>query len=85
MLYIYLDTHQIKILNLKKSLLGSYDASFYSKTFDVELLTDGKPANIDVIDSAVKNYDLKINDQVENYKLLHQADHSIEKCYSTQP
>jgi hypothetical protein len=35
-------------------MLGSYDASFYSKTFDVELLTDGKPANIDVIDSAVK-------------------------------
>lgn len=54
MLYIYLDTHQIKILHLKKSLLGQYDASFYSKTFDVELLTDGKPANIDVIDSAVK-------------------------------
>ncbi len=54
MLYIYLDTHQIKILHLKKSLLGSYDASFYSKTFDVELLIDGKPANIDVIDSAVK-------------------------------
>lgn len=54
MLYIYLDTHQIKILHLKKSLLGAYDASFYSKAFDVELLSEGKPANIDVIDSAVK-------------------------------
>lgn len=54
MLYIYLDSHQIKLLHLKKSLLGQYDASFYSKTFDVDLIQNGVPGNIDVIDSAVK-------------------------------
>ncbi|HRN70393.1 MAG TPA: LytR C-terminal domain-containing protein [Candidatus Woesebacteria bacterium] len=54
MLYIYLDSHQIKLLHLKKSLLGQYDVSFYGKTFDVDLIQNGIPGNIDVINSAVK-------------------------------
>lgn len=54
MLYIYLDTHQIKLLHLKKSLLGQYEVSFYNKNFDVDLIQNGMPGNIDVIDSAVK-------------------------------
>lgn len=54
MLYIYLDTHQIKLLYLKKSLLGQYEVSFYSKNFEVNLIENGLPGNIDVIDSAVK-------------------------------
>lgn len=54
MLYIYLDTHQIKLLQLKKSLLGSYEAAFYKKIFDTDLLENGLPKNIDVINSAVK-------------------------------
>ncbi len=63
MLYIYLDSHQIKILHLKKSLLGQYDVSFYSKTFDVELIQNGLPGNIDVIDSAVKKTLEELPDQ----------------------
>jgi len=31
MLYIYLDTHQIKLLHLKKSLLGAYELPFTKK------------------------------------------------------
>lgn len=54
MLYIFLDTHQIKLLHLKKSLLGQYDVSFYSKNFEVSLIENGLPGNIDIIDSAVK-------------------------------
>lgn len=54
MLYIYLDTHQIKLLYLKKSLLGAYEASFYSMPFETALVENGKPSNVDVIDSAVK-------------------------------
>lgn len=54
MLYIFLNTHQIKLLHLKKSLLGQYDVSFYSKTFEVNLIENGLPGNIDIIDSAVK-------------------------------
>ena len=54
MLYIYLDTHQIKLLHLKKSLLGAYEAAFYKKIFDTDLLENGLPKNIDVINSAVK-------------------------------
>ena len=54
MLYIHLDTHRIKIMYLKKSLLGQYEASFYSKSFDTPLLENGILKNIDVVNSAVK-------------------------------
>ena len=54
MLYIYLDTHQIKLLYLKKSLLGAYEASFFSMPFDAGLVENGKPSNVDLIDSAIK-------------------------------
>ncbi len=54
MLYIYLDTNTIKLMFLKKSILGQYDASFYNKTLQVPLLEKGQPANPDVIASGIK-------------------------------
>lgn len=55
MLYIYLDTTQIKIMLLKKSLLGQYESSFFKKTLQVELVKDGLPVNPDVIASGLKD------------------------------
>ena len=54
MLYIYLDTDQIKAMYLSKSLLGSYESHFHSKSLGVTLLQEGKPSNPDIIASAVK-------------------------------
>lgn len=54
MLYILLDNNQIKLLHLKKSLLGQYDVAFYKKEFQMNLIDDGKLVNLDFIASAVK-------------------------------
>ena len=54
MLYVYLDTTQIKLMLLKKSLLGQYESSFLKKNLQVELLKDGLPVNPDVIASGLK-------------------------------
>ncbi|MFA9289243.1 MAG: LytR C-terminal domain-containing protein [Weeksellaceae bacterium] len=54
MLYIFLDTNQIKLLHLKKSMLGQYETSFYQKNLQVDLITDKKPNNLDVIASGIK-------------------------------
>lgn len=54
MLYIYLGAQYIKILHLKKSLLGQYETSFTQKKLEVNLLQDGKAANPDVIASGIK-------------------------------
>lgn len=54
MLYVYLDTSQIKLMLLKKSLLGQYESLFHQKTLQVELIKDGLPVNPDVIASGLK-------------------------------
>lgn len=54
MLYIYLGAQFIKILHLKKSLLGQYETAFAQKKLEVNLLQDGKAANSDVIASGIK-------------------------------
>lgn len=54
MIYIHIESGQIKILALKKSLLGQYEITTFEKKHETELLTSGKVANIDVLTSAVK-------------------------------
>lgn len=54
MLYLFIDKNQVKILSLKKSLLGQYEASIFAKTYQSDLLQQGKIINIDFVASAVK-------------------------------
>lgn len=54
MLYLYLDKNQIKLLAAKKSLFTQYSIGTYEKKFQVDLLKNGKPSNMDVIASAIK-------------------------------
>lgn len=54
MLYLFIDKNQVKALSLKKSLLGQYEASFFSKTYQSDLFVEGKISSIDYIASAVK-------------------------------
>ncbi len=54
MLYLFLDSNKIKILNVKKSLLGQYTIGFCQKEFKVSFLKEGKITNMDVFASALK-------------------------------
>jgi hypothetical protein len=54
MLYVSLDDYLIKILYVKKSLLGQYEAGFYKKALEIKILEDGKITNPDVVASAVQ-------------------------------
>lgn len=54
MFYLYLGKSQIKLLAAKKSLFSQYSIGTYEKKFQVDLLKNGKPANMDVIASAIK-------------------------------
>ncbi len=53
MLYLYVNKNEIKLLYLKKSLLGQYESAYYEKTHTINL-QDGKNVNIDLFASAVK-------------------------------
>jgi hypothetical protein len=54
MFYLSLNKNQIKLLYLKKTLLGQYEATFYEKTHQIDLLDNGKILNTDLLASAVK-------------------------------
>jgi len=54
MLYLALDTKQVKILSLKKSLMNQYHSSFFSKYYQTELLKNGEIENLDFLASAIK-------------------------------
>lgn len=54
MLYLSLDKNQIKLLYLKKTLLGQFESSFYEKKHQVDLLNKEHVNNTDVLASAIK-------------------------------
>lgn len=54
MLYLYLDKNQIKLLYVKKTLLGQYENAVYEKQHQIELLSKDQIINNDLLASAVK-------------------------------
>ena len=54
MIYLYLEKNTIKLISLKKTLLGQQETSFNEKTYETDLLKDGHVVNIDLLASAVK-------------------------------
>lgn len=54
MLYLFIDSKQIKLLCLRKSLLGQQEVSFFEKKHEVELLNNGRVADTDLLASAIK-------------------------------
>ncbi len=54
MIYIHIESSQLKILALKKSLLGQYEITTFEKKHETELLDQGRVANIDTLASAIK-------------------------------
>lgn len=54
MIYLYLDKNTIKLLYLKKTLLGQQETLYHQKTYESDLIDKGKIINIDLLASAVK-------------------------------
>lgn len=54
MIYLVLNENQIKILYLKKTLLGHYDIVFYEKKYQMSFLKNGQLVNPDLTASAIK-------------------------------
>ncbi len=54
MLYVFLEKKQVKLLLLKKTLLGQFEASFFEKKHEVDILSEGKVNNVDLLASALK-------------------------------
>lgn len=54
MLYIYIEQHTIKVLQINKSLLGQYSVRHAEKNFSVQLLKNGRISHTDIVASAIK-------------------------------
>lgn len=54
MIYLYLDRNTIKLLYLKKTILGQQETLYQQKTYGSDLIDKGKITNIDLLASAIK-------------------------------
>lgn len=54
MIYLYLDKNTIKLLYLKKTMLGQQETLYHQKTYESDLIDKGKIINIDLLASAIK-------------------------------
>ncbi len=54
MIYLFIDAHNIKLLDLKKTMLGQQETYFFAKKHEAQLLNNGKVVNVDLLASAIK-------------------------------
>lgn len=54
MLYLFYDKNTIKLLSLRKSLLGQYETVFFEKDYQSDLISDNKVTSVDYAASAIK-------------------------------
>jgi len=54
MIYLYIDENHIKLLYLKKTMLGQYETVFFEKKHEAQLINKGKVVNTDLLASAIK-------------------------------
>lgn len=54
MLYVFLEKKNIKLLLLKKTMMGQFEASFFEKKHEIDFLSDGRVTNVDLLASALK-------------------------------
>ena len=54
MIYLYLDKNTIKLLYLKKTILGQQETLYNQKTYESDLIDKGKIINVDLVASAIK-------------------------------
>lgn len=54
MIYLYLDKNTIKLLYLKRTMLGQQETLYHQKKYESDLISKGKIINIDLLASAIK-------------------------------
>lgn len=54
MLYVSLDKNQIRLLSLKKTMLGQFEVSYFEKRHEIDLLNRGRVNSVDFLASALK-------------------------------
>ncbi len=54
MLYVSIDKNEIKILALKKTLLGQFEVGYFEKRHEIDLLNHGRVNSVDFLASAIK-------------------------------
>lgn len=54
MVYLYLGNNAIKLIYLKKTILGQQETTFFEKSYESDLLKDGSVLNVDLLASAIK-------------------------------
>ncbi len=54
MVYLYLDKNVVKLIYLKKSLLGQQETSFFEKKYETDFINRGAVINVDLLASAIK-------------------------------
>ncbi len=69
MVYLYLNKNQVKALVLKKSLFGQYEVAFFEKTFQIDLIEEGKVANIDILASAIKEVITNLSSKIKDREI----------------
>lgn len=71
MIYLYLDRNTIKLLYLKKTILGQQEILYHQKTYESDLIDKGKIINIDLLASAIKEVISSLNKPMtENHVCL---------------
>src|SRR3989344_6574002 len=54
MVYVFIEQNRIQLLSPSKTMLGQFNTSFFDKKHTIDLLTDGKVTNVDLVASALK-------------------------------
>ncbi len=81
MIYIQLTDREIRVLLFKKTLLGQFDIDFFEKRHEVPLMDAGRPHNVDILASAIKEATSNLceNQEKEVYLVLPQSSFSFFK------
>ncbi|MFA5770702.1 MAG: LytR C-terminal domain-containing protein [Patescibacteria group bacterium] len=69
MIYLYLDKNTIKLLYLKKTLLGQQETLYNQKTYESDLIDKGKIINVDLLASAIKEVTTSSNKPVADNQI----------------
>ena len=54
MLYLYINKNTVKVIYLKKTILGQQETTFFEKKYEADILPNGKVSSTDLLASAIK-------------------------------
>lgn len=70
MIYLFIKNNQLRLLGLKKSLMGQFETFFFEKDYQVNFLDKGLITNVDLVASAIKESLTAIEEKEKNIYLI---------------